>query len=39
MQGGNRDKGVENGRVGIGQGAGRWYELRDWDWHIYTAVY
>ena len=39
MQGRNRDRDVENGRVDTGQGEGRWDELRDWDWHVYTSMY
>ena len=38
LQGRNRDTDVENRREDTGCRKGRWDELGDWDWHIYTTM-
>ena len=40
LQGRNRDTDVENKHMDTKEGKrGEGYELRDWDWHIYTNMY
>ena len=39
LQGRNRDTDVENKCMDTKGGKGRWDELGDWGWHIYTNMY
>ena len=39
LQSRNRDTGIENICMNTEGRRGRWDEMGDWDWHMYTAMY